>query len=343
VSRTRDLERFARLTARLFGERARTEPGRVEVERARSAPPSDAFAWLDEQGPYAPALLAHLEERRDDHDAFIFFSYRYYPTVRGLPLVADKAILVPTAEDDGAFHLPVYRELLAKPRGIAFNSVEERQMLRRAVGPGLAGGEVVGVGTELPERVDPEGFRRRHGIPGPFLLYVGRVDLNKGCPDLCAAFLRYRARTGSSLRLVLIGRAVVELPDHPGIVALGFQPDQEKWDALAAATAFVMPSPLESLSIATLEAWWSGRPVLVNARCDVLRGQCRRANAGLYYGSDDEFAEALSLLESDAALRARLGRNGRAYFEAHYSREIVGRKYDALLRPILDDAARRIA
>lgn len=343
VSRARDLERFAALTARLFGERARTEPGRVEIESTRNADPDLASQWVDEQGPFAPELVSHLGDHAADYDAFVFFSYRYYPTCRGLPRVADRALLVPTAEDDGAYHLPVYRRLLELPRAIVFNSVEERAMLARAVGPRLAGGDVVGVGTELPSAVDPDGFRARHGVRDPFLLYVGRVDLNKGCPELFDFFRRYRAQTASSLRLVLLGQAILPVPSDPAIVSLGFQPDAEKWNALAAATAFVMPSPLESLSMATLEAWWSRKPALVNAKCAVLRGQCRRANAGLYYGGYDEFAEALGLLERDAALRDRLGRNGSTYFQAHYTREVIGAKYDALLRLVLDGPRRRSA
>jgi glycosyltransferase involved in cell wall biosynthesis len=257
--------------------------------------------------------------------------------------VAEKALLVPTAEDDGAYHLSVYPPLLRTPRAIAFNSIEEREMLGRAVGPGLPGGEVVGVGTELPEERSGARFRREHGIDGPFLLYVGRVDLNKGCPELFDHFLRYRRETGSRLRLVLMGTSVLEVPRDPGIVALGRQPDRVKWDALDACLAFVMPSRFESLSMATLEAWWAERPVLVNARCEVLRGQCKRSNAGLYYSSQEEFDEALGLLERDEELRRQLGRHGRAYFEAHYSWPVIERKYLALLQPLVGGEALRTA
>ena len=92
-----------------------------------------------------------------------------------------------------------------------------------------------------------------------------------------------------------------------------------------------MPSRLESLSMVTLEAWWAQRPVLVNGKCEVLRGQSRRANAGLYYTSYDEFREALALLESDPSLRAHLGRNGRLYFDQHYTWDIVEKKYLSLI------------
>ena len=68
-----------------------------------------------------------------------------------------------------------------------------------------------------------------------------------------------------------------------------------------------MPSYFESLSMVALEAWALGRPVLANGRCDVLKGQCIRSNAGLYYESYEEFAETLYSLESNGPLHARLG------------------------------------
>ena len=53
-----------------------------------------------------------------------------------------------------------------------------------------------------------------------------------------------------------------------------------------------------------LEAWALGKPVLANGRCDVLKGQCLRSNAGLYYESYAEFAEALYAITSSASLSA---------------------------------------
>ncbi len=92
-----------------------------------------------------------------------------------------------------------------------------------------------------------------------------------------------------------------------------------------------MPSELESLSMVTLEAWAAGKPVLANGRCSVLRGQCIRSNAGLYFTSYYEFKEALALLEKDGGLRAGLGRNGRRFFHDHYRWEVIEDKYNRLL------------
>ena len=96
---------------------------------------------------------------------------------------------------------------------------------------------------------------------------------------------------------------------------------------MAAADLLIMPSYYESLSMVALEAWGMGKPVLANGRCDVLKGQCLRSNAGLYYESYAEFADALYSITSSASLRQGLGRSGEAYFQRHYAWPVIERKY----------------
>ena len=124
------------------------------------------------------------------------------------------------------------------------------------------------------------------------------------------------------------------VPSHPRIKHLGFVSDETKFDALAAADLLIMPSYFESLSMVTLEAWALGLPVLVNGKCDVLRGQVVRSNAGLYYTSRAEFTEALQVLETHRQLRSALGANGRAYFRRHYAWSVVERKYLEMLEQL---------
>ena len=96
---------------------------------------------------------------------------------------------------------------------------------------------------------------------------------------------------------------------------------------IAATEALVMPSPYESLSMVVLEAWALGRPVVANAWCDVLLGQCLRSNAGLYYEHPLEFEAVLDRLLDDPSLGRSLGEHGRSYYERHYSWPVVERKY----------------
>ena len=317
VEQPRDILRFARLSERIQSEGHSAE---------------DEEEWMDAQGPYSPSLRDHVAKVAGEgrYDALIFFSYRYWTTCRTLKPSRTPSILAPTAEDDGLYRLGLFRPLFDAATQFAFNSVEERHMLETSVERALPG-EIVGVGSALPSSMDGASFRKRHGIAGPFLLYVGRIDLNKGCPELFDHFLRYLKETGSNLSLVLVGRALLELPPDDSIKALGFLDDADKWNALAACMALAIPSKLESLSMATLEAFFAERPVVANAACAVLRGQCRRSGGGLYYSNYDEFREILATLERDAALRARMGRAGHAYFQKHYAWPVILEKYLRLI------------
>lgn len=96
----------------------------------------------------------------------------------------------------------------------------------------------------------------------------------------------------------------------------------------------IMPSPYESLSIVTLEAMACKTPVLVNGECAVLKGHCKRSNAGLWYNDYDEFMECSRLLASNDELRKQMGRNGERYVNENYNWVDLKRKYSNLLEKI---------
>jgi glycosyltransferase involved in cell wall biosynthesis len=318
---------------------------RVPVEFARRSrlvfdePHSvgDELAWLESEGPASPALVKHVAGAGPRFDYFLFFSYRYYHAYHGARAVPSRAILVPTAERDAAIGLAIFRPVLRGVRALMYNSFEERAMIQAASGNQEVPGVVVGIGSDVPPDPEPARFRKRFGIHGPYVVYVGRVDENKGCPELFTYFERYAHWRRSGLTLVLVGHSILPIPAHPRIRHLGFLPDRDKFDGIAGADALIMPSRYESLSMVALEAWALGRPVLANGRCDVLRGQCLRSNAGLYYDDFDEFGEALRVIETNPGLRTALGANGHEYFRRHYAWPVIERKYDDLIAQLAAD------
>ena len=165
------------------------------------------------------------------------------------------------------------------------------------------------------------------------MLYLGRIDPNKGCDFLMRNFLRY-AGLGRRLQLVMAGPSSMEVPNHASIRALGFVDDGVREALLARARALVMPSPFESLSMVLLEAWNHGVPVLVNARCRVTRGQTERADGGLYFRNVAEFEAALDYLLDHDDTRRRLGAQGLAYVDREYRWPTVMAKLEALLNQV---------
>ena len=288
---------------------------------------ADEIGWLESEGPASPALIDYLDRAAASLDFVLLFSYRYYHAWHGARRVHRKAIVVPTAERDAAIGLAIFAPIFRGVRGLMYNSHEERAMIQAAAHNDDVPGVVVGIGSEVPSGTDAVRFRRTYNIQRPFAIYVGRIDENKGCKELFEFFQRYAASFPRGLDLVLVGSAIMPVPQHPRIHHLGFLSDQDKFDAMTASDLLIMPSYFESLSMVALEAWAIGRPVLANGRCDVLKGQCIRSAAGLYYERYEEFAETLYSLESNGPLHARLGRNGRDYFARHYSWPVIERKY----------------
>ncbi|MDP2053957.1 MAG: glycosyltransferase [Acidobacteriota bacterium] len=301
----------------------------------------DELAWLDAEGPTSPALINHIKAHEADYDFFIFFSFRYHHSFYGCRAVASKAILVPTAERDGALGLGIFPPVFRGIRALMYNSFEERALIQGVSNNQSVPGVVVGVGSEIPERSNGGRFRQKFDIRDRFAIYVGRIDENKGCVELFNFFEHYSAALVDGMHLVLVGTPHVPIPSHPRIHHLGFLEDQDKYDAMAAAEVLIMPSYLESLSMVALEAWAMGKPVLANAKCDVLQGQCLRSNAGLFYDNFHEFAETMRAIDSGPNLQQALGRNGRAFFERNYAWPVIEKKYVEMLEQLSKETPSR--
>ncbi|HNX96050.1 MAG TPA: glycosyltransferase family 4 protein [Candidatus Aminicenantes bacterium] len=292
---------------------------------------ADELAWLEEEGPLVPALIRELELRQGEFDFLIFFSYRYYHSFHGLSrLPREKTILVPTAEHDEVIYLKLFKRLFHRPAAIVYNSLEERQLIERISANGAVPGDIVGVGSEIPAGRDPARAQARWGLEGKYAVYIGRLDENKGVPSLLAHFFRYLQEEKPELTLALAGRSVIPIPDHPRIRPVGFVSDAEKFDLLEGAEFLIIPSPFESLSMVSLEAWACGKPVLASGRTEVLVGQCRRSQAGLWYDNYEEFRETVALLADDEELKRRCGENGRRFFTENYSWPVIVAKYQRL-------------
>lgn len=326
----------------LAGVRVRRFPSEEERDLAafnafaeplylREASDDEERLFLRRQGPYVPRLVEALRAERDRFVAVLFFTYLYYPTWAGMKAAPGPSVLVPTAHDEPPLRFRVYQELFALAGGFAFLSGPEEALVRSRFPVAERPALVAGIGVEVPESPDVEGFRIRHDLERPYVLYAGRIDAGKGCDEMLAHHARYRRDVPGAAELVLIGKLAMPEPRDPGVRYLGYLSEEEKHAALAGARAVLCPSPYESLSIVLLEGMALGTPALATARSAVLLDHCRRANGGLWYRDADEFAEALDLLVREESLRTALGANGRAYVRTNYRWEAVLARYRSLI------------
>ncbi len=317
VAHQRNIKAFNRLSEKIY-------------PRIKVAPLQEQEAWMQAQGPWSLDLITYVKQHHHEYDAFIFFTYLYATTYFILPLVAQKAYLAPLAHDEWPIYMSMWDKFFEKPRGFIFNTIEEQNFIKTRFPNTHGEWSVAGVAVDPPDTYSAEDFRQQYKISDPFLLYMGRIDPSKGCEELLHYFIELRKQESGSRKLVLLGKPTMPIPEHPDILPLGFVDEQTKWNALAACDLLVMPSPYESLSIVLLEAWAVGKPVLVNGKCEVLVGQCRRAQGGLWYINQDEFHVAIEKM--DEQVRKQLGLQGKSFVNTNYVWSKIENDYLELLK-----------
>lgn len=293
--------------------------------------------WMRLQGPECPALVDWVAAHADDYDCFVFVCYLYYTTYFALPKVASKAVFIPTAHEERPIHLDIFASMFKLPAAFYYNTPEEKELTCRLF-PSAAGKPDNdgrgGVGVEIPNGVDADAFKAKYGLDH-FILYVGRIDENKCCPELFRYFTEYKKRNpGSDLKLVLMGKEIVEIPKREDIVSLGFVDEWDKFSGMAAAEFFILPSKYESLSIVVLESMSLCKPVLVNGLCPVLKGHCVKSNGGLYYTDYYEFEGCVNYMLSHPDEMRIMGEGGRRYIDENYTWSEIVKGYERLIGQI---------
>lgn len=321
------------------------------------------LAWLHREGPWAPGLIDYLKRQHRAYDAVVFFSLPNPLTAYGLPIAGERSVVFPYARLQPELRMGLWRDLASAAGAIGFFSDAERHLLRRFVGVTAAREEVVGIGVDPPHRqayprhqqdpadsldgdADPVTdddveetahlsapgipFRRRHRLYGRLAFFAGRVEPNHGCEELFEYFDTY-AGGDTETALVLMGVKLMKVPEESYLRMPGVLPDAERMAAYEAADVVIAPVPDDLLAQPVLESFAVGTPVLASARNPAAVEHCRRGNAGLYYGSREEFVEALRLILEDSRLRAGLAENGRTYVRQQYRWEAVLGRFERLI------------
>lgn len=302
--------------------------------------PDDEEEWLRENGPYSPALVSAVAARSSDFDAFLVYSYRYFSAAASVRSLRAKTILIPTAEDDPAIKLPMYRDVFAKVEGVLYLTPEEQALVEEHF-PATRSKPTAVIGSGL-EVVTPEALPRAvFQLGDSYVLYAGRLDRNKGVDTLFRYYLWLAESWPECPTLALSGHQVLDVPNHPKIRYLGYVTPEQKASLIDGALVVLMPSPYESLSMIALEAWALGKPVLANATCRVLEGQCLRSNGGLFYRDFAEFDRMLRRLVRDEPLRRALGKSGADYVRANYSWDLAAERTEDVLGQVVGGKASR--
>jgi glycosyltransferase involved in cell wall biosynthesis len=215
---------------------------------------------------------------------------------------------------------------------------------------------VVPLGVEPPRTASHEqivAVRRRHGLEGPYVLFLGGIERRKNLPTLVRAFASLPQDL--SVSLVLAGGAVARdpvasrdleaavwaLPESARrrVLATGYVSEEDKAALLAGAEALVYPSTYEGFGFPVLEAMAAGTPVVTSDRSSLpeIAGE---AALLVDPGNADEIAHGIERVLTDAELGRRLRAAGSERART-FTWERTARETAETLRSVAAEGARR--
>lgn len=292
-------------------------------------------AWIEQLGPYCPTLVEYVKAHKEDYHLFIVVTYLYYPAVKCMSVVGDKAIFIPTAHQEPYIHFDMYKGVFCSARAFVFLTDEEKKLVQNLFEVEQCFSDVMGVGVDVPDYISEEENQRF--VNQNYIIYVGRIDEGKDCPRLFQYFVEYKKRNPSNLKLILMGKEVCKIPVHKDIFSMGFVSEETKFAGIANAKLLVLPSKYESLSIAVLEAMRLKIPVLVNGICDVLKGHCVKSNAGLYYENYFEFEACLNYMLSNSCAMKAMSENASEYIDKNFSWDEIVRRFGIMIEKMTEE------
>lgn len=319
---------------------------------------------------YTPRFSSWIKEQHKKYDAVIvqgIWQYNSFGVWRALQGTQTPYFVFPHGMLDPWFkrayplkHLKklLYWSLaecriLRDAAAVLFTSEEERRLARESFPFYRCGEVVVNYGTAGPKTdlagAEEEFFRAFPRLNGKqFLLFLGRLHEKKGCELLLEAFVAVRGsgRIDDSLDLVVAGPGMDQAYQNhlismaggsQSVTFTGMLTGNQKWGALSAAEALVLPSHQENFGIAVVEALACGTPVLISNKVNISR-EISSDQAG--YVENDDLAGTARLIERwvDTSLERRtaLRKNARDSFLRRFE---INRATDSLLE-VLEGAQR---
>ncbi len=200
-------------------------------------------------------------------------------------------------------------------------------------------------GMPRAERVPPGRLGAEYGLgPRRYILFASRLTPEKGCHDLIAAF----NGLDTDMKLVIAGApgpidyfaALRAQADSGKVVFVGHRSGCELAEIFSNAYAFVLPSYIEGMSMALLEALAYGIPVLVS---DIPENRAVVEDFGFYYRPRDAVAlrGALQHLIAQPECAADVANRSNAFRRPDW--DDVARQYDRLYRRALQPSGARLA
>jgi glycosyltransferase involved in cell wall biosynthesis len=295
--------------------------------------------YQDAHGPDVPAMAGFLTAYGPEFDLVINWTYLYKTTSYTSSLEGRvKIINVPCFHDEIFIRLDGIKKNSLSYDANIYQTYAEKNLAESIIGD-IDKRDSLVLGAGIDEGTF-DAINHKHTaspLNDPYIIYVGRIEKVKNINKLIDMFKKFKGEYGSALKLVIIGRNFdYTISKDDDIILPGFISEEDKVLYMKHALCLVNPSYLESFSLVLIESWALSRPVLVAKQCAATSSQVERSGGGITYQNYREFAQALSILESDKDIGNKLGINGLEYYENNYRWNILVPKMKSFFQSIMN-------
>ena len=112
---------------------------------------ADEMEWLKQQGPWCPPLIDFLRRNHQQYDVLIFFTYLYATTVLGIEVNPGRSMVVPTAHDEPAIKLEIFKDVFTRAAALCYLTNSERTFVQQQFPDRPLLEDLVGVGIDIPQ------------------------------------------------------------------------------------------------------------------------------------------------------------------------------------------------
>lgn len=207
--------------------------------------------------------------------------------------------------------------------------------------------EVIYNGIDLKEykKIDRNVARKKYGIEGRYILFVGRISRQKGITHLIDA-VKYLPK---DVKVVLCASSpdtpeVLEEVEqkvklHDNIIWINKMVEKEDIVELYSnAEVFVCPSIYEPFGIINLEAMACETPVVASATGGIKEVVVHEETGFLVEpGNSEELAKYINILLENRELAKKFGINGRKRVEEMFSWESIAKKTYEMYRKVVQE------
>jgi glycosyltransferase involved in cell wall biosynthesis len=238
------------------------------------------------------------------------------------------------------------RRMLRDATAVLYTAEDEKELAPQSFSPYECNERIVGLGIDDPAAslgMDIERFREIAKVPAKkgYVLFLGRITAKKRVDLLIRGFAA--AFRDDSTSLVIAGpedaglkRQLSGLPEAmqlgDRLIWTGHLDGEEKWGAIAGASAMALTSHTENFGIALVEALAMGVPVLTTNKVNIWR-EIESGGAGFVENDDLEGATRLlgRWRSTNPAVKLEMRENARKVFTECFDINRVSAKLVAVM------------